>query len=236
MGLERIRIVLVRPEEAGNVGAAPRTSRPEEAWKWAHGALPVLEGADLVSDLREAIGTSVRAWALTRRRGGQRRGGIPVEEAARETRVLLAEGMEVAWVFGPESTGLTNEEVDLCSRPVHISTAPRQPSLNLAQAVAVCAHEIFRAGVETSPPVRRESTREERWRLAARLEEVLLDIGYLEPHSARARLTPFLEMLERTRITPEEIRILLGLIRQIQGKIRASARTGDPGGDHRASS
>jgi tRNA/rRNA methyltransferase len=221
MRLENIRVVLVQPEEAGNVGAAarvlknfglthlvlvsPRLARPEETYKWAHGAEEVVEGADIVSNLGEAVGPCARAWATTRPLSGQ----------------------PSAWIFGPESRGLNSEEIALCSDRVSIPTSPDQPSLNLAQAVAVCCYETFLAGKpESSSVPAREAPLEDRAALYSHLEEALLGIGFLLPHTAATRMTALRRMVERARPTPSEVRLLRGMARQVQwAGAKAAERT-----------
>jgi len=233
MNPETLRVILVRPEEAGNVGAAarvlknfglrrlvlvaPRLARPQEAYKWARGAEEIVEGADVVEDLPRALASCSRAFATTRRRGKHRGGFVTPDRAAVETVVLAEAGQETAWVFGPESRGLATGEVALCSDRVVIPTAPEQPSLNLAQAVAVCGYEIHRAaragGDAPRPP--REATLAERSALYDHLRAELLRIGFLLPHTAESRMAGLQRLVERSRPTPKEVRLLRGLARQI---------------------
>jgi tRNA/rRNA methyltransferase len=227
---ERLRIVLVRPEEAGNVGAAarlcknfglsrlvlvaPRLSRPQEAARWAHGAEDVLDGADWVDTLEEAVGPCAVAWA-TSRRGGKTRGSVLEPRAAAERlRAAVAAGQDAAWVFGPESRGLTTAEMALCSGRVRIPTSPRQPSLNLAQAVAICVYETMATPSEV-PPRGREATLEERAALWRHLAEALLAVGYLEPRTATSRMVAVRALLERGVLSPQDVKLLRGMARQI---------------------
>lgn len=233
MSLNQIRIVLVRPEEAGNVGAAarvlknfglrhlvlvqPRLARPEEAHKWAHGSEDVLEGADVVDTLEEALASCVCAWATTRRRG-KHRGGFRTPREVVEGMVELGDsGQGVAWVFGPESSGLSSGELSLCSERVQIPTSPAQPSLNLAQAVAICCYESFLAGRDPGrSKASRLATVEERTGLYEHLESALREVGFLLPHTARTRMSALRQFIERARPSPSEIRLLRGMARRIQ--------------------
>ena len=233
MSFESLRVILVRPEEAGNVGAAarvlknfglrhlvlvdPRMARPEEAYKWAHGAEEVVEGADVMTGLAEALAPCARAWAATRRRGKHRGPADLPRRAAREIHALASSGQTTAWVFGPESHGLTTEELAQCSDRVSIPTAPRQPSLNLAQAVAVCGYETFLAGMDPTPPAKpREALLEERAALYRHLEEALATVGFLFPHTAQSRMAAIRRIVERARPSSREVRLLRGLARQVK--------------------
>ena len=230
--LDRVRIVLVRPEEAGNVGAAarvlknfglsdlvlvaPRLTRPEEAVKWARGAEDVLEGAQIVDDLETAIASCAVAWAVTRRGGRLRRRFASLREAATRT-AALAVAQPVAWVFGPESRGLSTAETERCSARVTIPTSPRQPSLNLAQAVALCSYEIALDARETpAPAARRLATTGEREALYHHLEAALLQVGFLHPQTRRARMATLQAILERADLSPHDVRFLRGIARQVE--------------------
>ena len=246
MNPDLIRLVLVRPEEAGNIGAAarvarnfglshlvlvdPRTLCPGDAVKWAHGAEDVLEGADHCATLAEALRGCARTYALTRRRGRLRGAYLSPRDAAAETAARLRAGQPVAWVFGPESRGLATQEVSLCSARVTIPTSPLQPSLNLAQAVAVCAYEIGMATSVDSPAApRREAAWEERDALYRHLEVALLAIRFLYPHTARSRMAALRALLERAALTPREARLLRGMARQMDWAAGRECRRARPG-------
>jgi tRNA/rRNA methyltransferase len=249
MNPDLIRLVLVRPEEAGNIGAAarvlknfglsrlvlvaPSTPRPEDAMKWAHGAEDVLEGADHCADLSEALQGCTSAYALTRRRGRLRGQFLGPRDAARESAARARAGQPVAWVFGPESRGLTTAEASLCSARVTIPTSPRQPSLNLAQAVAVCAYEIGSAVLAEAPAApRREAAWEEREALYRHLESALLAIRFLHPHTARSRMAALRAVLERAGLTSREARLVRGMARQMEwaaGAKTESTKKREPG-------
>ena len=131
----------------------------------------------------------------------------------------------VAELFGPESSGLSTEELSLCSERVQIPTSPGQPSLNLAQAVAVCCYDSFLAG---RPPGDRRASRlatvEERTGLYEHLESALLQVGFLLPHTARTRMSALRQLIERARPTPSETRLLRGMARRIQRAGKEASR------------
>lgn len=244
MSAPPVRIVLVRPEHAGNVGAAARAMKnfgldrlvlagaslddPARAVRRAHGAEDILEGADLHPTLADALAGCTRAWAFTRRRGKHRAGSIHPEAAARATRAAVEAGEEVAWVFGPESTGLSAEDLALCSDQVSIPTAPEQPSMNLAQAVAVACYVYAGSAREPAPPSPpRPAPIESRQAFYGHLERALLAIGFLHPHTAAARMEAIRRYLERSRPTEREVRFLRGIARQMEWVARR-AGNGDP--------
>ena len=228
--LDQVRFVLVRPEEPENVGAAarvlrnfgmerlvlvaPRLGRPERAYVVAHRAGDLVEGADHVDDLDQALEGCVRAFATSRRSGKSRGQSSSLRDAA--DRSALTRG-PVAWVFGSESNGLTAPEIARCSDRVVIPTAPEHPSLNLAQAVALVAYELFLAG-RASPGMRSpsEATLEDRNGLYRHLEDALLAIGFLSTETARARMSELRRLLERSGLSPNEVRFLRGIARRME--------------------
>ena len=236
-----VRFVLVRPEASENVGAAarvmrnfgfedlvlvePRLTRPERAYVVAHRAEDIVLAATHVTQLDEALGDCVRAFATSRRSGKRRGQSLKLEDAARES---AASPGPVAWVFGPESNGLTALEIEHCSDRVLIPTAPTHPSLNLAQAVAVVAYELHRARThQAKTRTMREASLKEREALYRHLDEALTAIGFLSPESGPARMGELRRLLERSRPSPDEVRFLRGVARRMAraGELR---RRGDP--------
>jgi TrmH family RNA methyltransferase len=132
-------------------------------------------------------------------------------------------------VFGPESSGLRNDELDLCHLIVHVPTDPAQPSLNLAQAVLLVVYEIrLSAGsVEPTPcaPLASQAQVEAALR---ELREGLVGIGYLNPQNPDAILTELRRMLARARPSPREVDLLRGLARQARWAAQTIARRRAP--------
>jgi TrmH family RNA methyltransferase len=154
-------VVLVRPREEGNVGAAARAmanmglSRlilvepaapiDKVARAFAVGGRPILDGCQRAASLREALAPFARVVATTSSRDRQT-GAVPIAPA--QLPALLAQdppGTAAALVFGPEVGGLTNDELAQASLLVTIPCAPALPTLNLAQAVLILAYELHLA-------------------------------------------------------------------------------------------
>ena len=239
-----VEFVLVRPSRAANVAAAcramknmglrtlrlvdppPDLARPE-ARALAYGAWDVLDGVIHAESLREAVaastlvaGTSGRAApdALTPRR------------FAAETSPRAGKG-RLSVVFGPEATGLTREELDLCHVRIHIPADPAHPSLNLAQAVLIIAYEIRLSATAPGPePAAVRAPAGDLERALDDLREGLLAIGYLNPANPEAILAEFRFLLARAGPTPREVVLLRGLARQICWAGRQIARGGGGAG------
>jgi len=155
-----VRIVLVRPRDPRNVGAACRAMKcmgidtlaivpdslldPTQARTLAHYATDVLDRATLYPRLADAVRDAVLVAGTTRRRGRNRKYFSIFPEQLGERIASVASGI-VAVVFGNEETGLTDEELSLCHLAVNIPASPDFPSLNLSHAVQVICYEIFRA-------------------------------------------------------------------------------------------
>jgi tRNA/rRNA methyltransferase len=156
--LDRIDVVLVSPRNPLNIGAAARAMANfgfsrltvvapyEPHWREARsavGAETLLQSAKVAASLEEALAGATLALGtgmLTRRKPGLPAVALPTLAPLVDEE--LNRGGRVALVFGPEKRGLTGRDLSLCHRLVQIPTHPRQPSMNLGQAVAVCLYEL----------------------------------------------------------------------------------------------
>jgi tRNA/rRNA methyltransferase len=224
-----MRFVLCRPSHPGNIGAAARAIKamgfrdlrlvaperypaPEAQWM-ATNAGDVLEAATVHGNLAEAIKDCVRVFALSARPREWSPQVLDVRSAA--ARAVEMDG-PVAFVFGNESAGLTNEEMFACQALVHIPASKDFSSLNLAQAVQVVAYELHMA-LDVAVPfsrVEKAATVEDLEGLYAHLEEAALASGFMTPNSRLRerwrRLFSRVPRLER-----EEVNILRGLLKAL---------------------
>src|SRR5262245_8737800 len=229
-----IRIVLCRPSHPGNIGAAARAMKTmgltdlrlvaperwpakEDQWMATH-AVDVLNAARVHADLKEAIGDCVAAFALSAR---PREWSPQVFDArAAAARAAQIDG-KLAFVFGSEEAGLTNEEVFACQYLVHIPAQPGSTSLNLAQAVQIVCYELYVSGGAAVPLARTEklATVDDIEGLYGHLEQAAVKSGFYIPESHSKlperlrRLFSRVPALER-----EEVNILRGLLKALIGK------------------
>ncbi len=234
------RIVLVRPRIAANIGAAARVMRnmglselvlvaPQanpadaEARRLAAHGQDVLERCRLVAGLGEAVAdclvvaaTSARVGGLTRRQFV----GAPDEIVPH-----LVEAMTngpVALVFGPESSGLSNEETTRCHYLIHVPTDPAYPALNLAQTAAICTYELRRhwlrrtAAPTLLPMPDAPAPFADQERAFAHLRQALEDVHFLWNDKADALMHALRHLLGRAGPTPMEVDVLHGLARQLR--------------------
>ncbi|MGB8698941.1 MAG: RNA methyltransferase [Thermosynechococcaceae cyanobacterium] len=246
--LERIRIVLVEPAGPLNVGSVARIMKNmglrqlvlvnphcdplgPEARQMAVHAADILETAQLVETLPLALTNCYRAIATTAR---VRSHAIPLEHPRQALPWLLE--TPSALIFGPEDRGLNNAELNLAQRSVGIPSHPDYPSLNLAQAVAVCCYELYQTvqmgsmlpavnGVEVPEvPLNMLAPIDALEQYLNHLETVLLNIGFLYPQTAPSRMQKFRQMAQRTHLSPEELTMLRGILSQIEWAIRQGDR------------
>ena len=228
-----VRIVLVGTTHPGNIGAVaramknmgleqlalvnPKTFPSAQAVARASGATDILNNAqvhtsldDAVADCGWVIGTSARrrsiAWPT-----------LLARDAATEV-LQRAATAPVAVVFGPEKTGLSNEDMDRCAALVAIPTTEFS-SLNLAMAVQVIAYELFVQRddfdvrqTEDSPP----ATAQELEHLYNHIERLALASGYLNPENPRYLMRRLRRLFARATPDQNEVNILRGLLAQLE--------------------
>lgn len=238
----RIRVVLCRPSHPGNIGAAaramktmglsdlrlvrPRTFPDPEADARATGAVDVLEAAKISDSLPEALAGTLFVIALSaRRRDLGPAIGQPREMAAR----LLAEAAygPVALVFGNETVGLSNDEIQQCHAAVTIPSNPEFSSLNLGSAVQVLCYELRMQAFAGLPPAGDPvvtpftsplATHDEIEGMYTHFETVMTETGFLNP-AHPGRLMPKLRRLfGRVRLEKDEINILRGVLAATQSR------------------
>lgn len=230
MSATALRVILVRPKSSGNVGSvaramknfgatelvvvAPRRFRRFSAEAMAVHGRDVLDAMRVVGTLAEA--TEGAGWVVgtTCRPGLYRKRARTPRQIAGEVRAVAAKN-RVALVFGPEDTGLANEELALCHELVTIPTDPEYASLNLAQAVLLCLYEIHLA----ARPARAEpalATAERLELVFAKLREALLAIGFLPEENPEHILFALRRTFGRARLDERDVRIWLGIARQIE--------------------
>ncbi len=234
----RIRFVLCDPSHPGNIGAAARAintmgfgrlyvvnprernyRRDPEAIALCTHSTDVLGNSVCVDTLEQALEGVRMAFALS---GYDREFGPPmrsVTEACGEAKGLLDdEGIEVAFVFGTERSGLTNEQIMRCQRCVAIPANPECDSLNLAQAVQVTAYQLQTAlrGDRLTEESRRfagdpPASAESLAKMYSHLEEALTATGALNPEKPKFMMQRLRHLFSRATLTQSEVDMLRGI-------------------------
>ncbi|WP_294538398.1 RNA methyltransferase [uncultured Rhodoblastus sp.] len=239
-------IVLVRPQLAVNIGMCaramanfglsdlrlvspregwPRTgARRKGAYAAAAGAVHLLENAKVFDSVAEAVADLNFVWATTaRERGQHKRIEIP-EIAMAESAAAIMAGEKQGILFGPERTGLDNDDIALASAILTFPVNPAYGSLNLAQAVLLCGYEFFKSRQgggapfdlsERSPPAQRAMTLS----FFEFLEEKLDAAGFFRPATKRPVMQRNMRnMLHRMNLSQQDVRTLWGaIVRLVEG-------------------
>lgn len=236
---DHVRIVLVRTGKPGNVGGVARAMRnmglhdlwlveprcdhlSHESKRQSTRGESILHDAHVVASLPEAL-TDVTFTVATSCRGGLYREQIELSpRQAAERIVHHARTARAALLFGPEDCGLQSEELLDCDALVRIPSCDDYPSLNLAQAMMICAYEIFVAASASPAERSDEAAADERadgrlmHELGDRLRAALLRIGYLRPEHPEHLLFAIRAILGRAGLSRREAQILIGLTQQIE--------------------
>jgi tRNA (cytidine32/uridine32-2'-O)-methyltransferase len=257
--LDRIRIVLVDTSHPGNIGAVARAMKTmclsqlvlvspklfphADATARASGADDILASAQVVDSLDKALlgcQLVIGASARLRRLGWPQLG--PAQSAMQA--VSEAKQGHVAYVFGREDSGLSNEELERCHYLMHIDTNPEFSSLNLGSAVQLVCYEIQRHYclilAETAPEnrtnyanelvaqgksqqennaehdVEEYANSEQMEHYYKHFESVLMDIGFLDPHHPRKMMRRLKRLFNRSRLSLVELNIMRGILSGIE--------------------
>ncbi|BAK67652.1 RNA methyltransferase [Sphingobium sp. SYK-6] len=223
-------IVLVRPQLGENIGKAARAMlnfgltqmrlvAPRDGWPnpdagpSAAGADVVLANAQVYDTLAEAVADCAHVYATTVRKRGVTKPVVTPEEAAREIHGAVGRS---AIVFGPERSGLETDEVALARAILTVPINPEFASLNLAQAVILCAYEWSKTA-PLAQPTRTEllppASQDELDGMIGQFEAMLDEAGYFFPPSRVAATKRTLRnLLTKPGWNHLEVRTLRGVL------------------------
>jgi tRNA/rRNA methyltransferase len=230
--LENVTIVLKGPKFPGNVGSAARCAMnmgidklivvgnrdlDDEAVRQmaTHVARHIVEGIRHFDTLEEALADFT--WVVgTTARQGSGRGPVVSPRKMAELLVGLSQENRIALLFGPEDTGLTNDDLRFCQTLVTIPTVAFK-SLNLSHAVMVICYELLMAKmdreVQFAPKL---ASAKELEGMYAQLKETLMAIGFLLPDNPDYWMMHLRRLFARTTLQTREVKILRGICRQIE--------------------
>ena len=236
--LERVKIVLVNTTHPGNIGAtaramktmgldqlalvAPRQFPSAECTARAAGADDVLARASVFPNVEEAVADCELVFGTSARTRSIAWPEVTPETAAAQ--IADHTGAGAAVLFGRESSGLSNEELETCHAMIRIPTNAEFASLNLASAVQIICYEISKQRLaretgsgdddDTESPV---TTREMEY-LYEHFEQTLIDIGYLDPEKPRRLMRRIRRLFNRARLDGNEYNILRGILTAIKNR------------------
>lgn len=230
--------VLVRPQMGENIGAAARAmlnfgltrmrvTDPRDGWPnpkavaMASGAGRLLDAAGLFATTAEAVADCEMVFATTARGRDMTKPVYTPEAAMAEARALIGQGRRVAVLFGPERTGLENDDIALANAIVTVPVNPDFPSLNLAQCVLLLGYE-WRRQTAPAEAVRMEwggsepASHVEVARLADHYEERLDAAGFFFPEQKAEGMKRNLRNLwSRLPLTRADVQTFHGALRQL---------------------
>jgi tRNA/rRNA methyltransferase len=227
-------IVLVRPQLGENIGKAARAMlnfglaemrlvAPRDGWPnpaagpAASGADEVLAGAQVFDSVAEAVADCAHVYATTVRKRGVTKPVLTPEAAARE---IGGQAGRSAILFGPERSGLETDDVALARAIITVPVNPAFGSLNLAQAVILCAYEWSKGEALAQPTVEEllpPAPQEELERMIAHLERLLEPKRYFFPASrAEATRRTLRTMLTKPGWNHLEVRTMRGVLSALE--------------------
>jgi tRNA (cytidine32/uridine32-2'-O)-methyltransferase len=229
----------MEPSHPGNIGAAARAAKtmcienlvlvnPAEfpsgqARARAAGALDVLERAQIYDSLKQAIADCTFVVGASARSRGLQCPEVTPSDLGEKVWQELSHG-NVAIVFGRESSGLSNEELDQCH---YVTTIPANwefSSLNIASAVQVICYEIYKAYLERNKNLNVQeplstdllATKDELEYLFEHMQQVLHEIEFFDPKQPKLLMRRLRHLYIRARLTQVETNILRGILTAIQ--------------------
>lgn len=228
-----MRFVLVGTQSAGNIGAACRAlknlgferpelvapecdPRAEEAYRFAVDARDLLEDAPVHGSLDAALLGAATVVGTSGLSGKQRWPNFRLDAFGGELARFAAAG-PIAIVFGRESRGLTDEELDRCTHLVHLPSADAYPSYNLAQAVLLAGY-TFRLAQGLPPDaatLEPPASHEARESMYAHFFDALSAIGFLKDDQAEAMTRRLRRMFGRAAVSSGDVKLLRGIARQV---------------------
>ena len=225
----RIKFILFEPSHPGNIGAAARAIKtmgfdrlclinpvkhphPDSRAR-SSGALDVLLNAEIFDNLQDAIKDCGLIIGTTSR---NRRIRVPVSNIRETAPTIVTEAKQkpAAVIFGPEQSGLINDQVDCCNQLVNIPSIGSYKSLNLAMAVQIVAYELRIASQPSHTEIRERNiaSNEEIELFYNHLNQVLLESGFLDPKNPKQLMRRLRVLFNRAKMDENEINIMRGIL------------------------
>ena len=237
---EKPSIILVQPQMGENIGAtarammncdlqdlrlvAPRDGWPNErAVAMSAGALPLMPPVQVFDTTKDAVADHHYVYATTARTRDMQKSVLTARQAAEDMAKRINEGQSVSVLFGPERTGLENDDIALANAIIQIPLNPDFSSLNLGQAVLLVAYEYCQTGFKAQQSKSEEApidlaTQEQINGLVDRLSEELEHHNFFRtPEMKPAVIRNLHNLFSRTDMTDQEVRTFHGIISALIG-------------------
>ncbi len=233
-----VRVILVEPHEAGNVGAAARAmknfgfselaivgSRPQitrdAAEWWAKGGSDVVQSARHFQTLQEALADVHLSVATTAVRGRHVFEQLTPFEVARLAENELGDQHTLALVFGREESGLTGSEIAVCQRTASIPTSPDSPTMNLAQSVAIFCYELGKGlrlqmkAIDPAPGDLIEA-------LNSRTRQLLIDLRFFADKAPDKMCAELQALAAKRALSTREASLLLSFVAHVEKALKGT--------------
>ena len=229
--LNNIHIVLHKPRYPENIGSAARAmwnmglrqlvvvapenfNRVQILKLSTHEAAHIVEQAHQHDQLREALSGYQYVVGTTARLGKQRQVIQKPEHLAAHL-IPISQKNRIAILFGPEDSGLSNEDIRFCHALLNIPTADFS-SINLAQAVMIVCYALYTSGMEDPAPFTpRLASRRELDSMYSQLKDILVRISYINPENPDYFMNNLRRFFTRLQLRAKEVTIIRGLCRQV---------------------
>jgi tRNA/rRNA methyltransferase len=203
MGFEQLRLV------------DPRCEIGDESYRLAQSGSPILDKARICRSVSTALRGLQLVVGTTAKTGGNRNQAYTPRQLAPQV-IAHAAGQKAGILFGPEDTGLVDEDLLYCQLLVRIPTQNKARSINLAQAVLIVCYEVYLASLVRRPErVPRLAPAQQIEAMYDQLERALLGIGFLHPQNARHMMFALRRLFGRAGLEKADVGILRGIARQV---------------------
>lgn len=238
-GVDTPYVILVEPQLGQNIGMVARAMlnsgwsrlrlvKPRDGWPNSEavaassGALTVIENAVVYETTAEAVADLQKVYATTARLRDMTNRVLTPKAAAPEMFEFSRSGLKTGILFGPERTGLTNDDVSLADTIIEVPLNPSFKSLNLSQAVLLVAYEWFQLTVE-APPERLEygdteiADKASLQNFLTRLENGLTEAGFFKsPDMKPIMIRNIHNIFQRVALTEQEVRTMHGIVETLK--------------------
>ena len=232
-------IILIRPQMGENIGAVARAMSnfgfrhlrlvaPRDGWpnpkalEMAAGASYIIESAEIFEDMASACADVKWIYGTTARTRQMEKEWVTPKHAMESMYGNQQSGMRAALVFGPERSGLENEDLNRCDTLITIPTAPENSSLNIAQSTVILGYEWWLANTQPPAVLRNISETAPRgeWEgMFDQLEGYLDASDYFRADEKKPLMWQHLRnMLQRSMMSSQELRTFRGMLRSLWEK------------------
>lgn len=229
------KIILVRPQMQENVGATaramanfalndlylvnPRDPLEDKAYAMSSGATDILDNAQIFDTVNQAVAQCQYVMATTARSRGINKPAYSLEDAIKLILEKQSQGNQCGILFGPERTGLENDDLMLADSLIHVPVNPEFASLNLAQCVLLVAYEYFKQSHEnhfTYSTTETLANKQDTDNLIKHLIDELDSSNFFFPIEKRpSSVTLISNIFTRNQLTEQEVRTLRGVIKAL---------------------